>query len=158
MRAPLVCACRRMSLLRANSRGIAAVEFAFLAPVVLLLLAGATDLGRAIDSSIRLENAARAGAQFALRAPNDTAGIRAAAEAGAGPGATVTVTRPPCQCPTAAGANGAVVACNANCTTGMASYVRISITRPFVPLFPTSALIPFDAIGATNANVLARLS
>lgn len=158
MRAPLPCACRRTPPRRADSRGIAAVEFAIIAPVVLLLLAGATDLGRAVESSIRLENAARAGAQFALRAPNDTAGIRAAAEAGAGPGATVTVTRPPCQCPTATGANGAVVDCNASCATGMARYVRISITQPFVPLFPTSALIPFDAIGATNANVLARLS
>ena len=158
MRALLACACRDMPPRRGDRRGIAAVEFAILAPFVLLVLAGATDLGRAVEHSIRLENAARVGAQFALRAPNDTAGIRAAAEAGAGPGATVSVTRPPCQCPTAAGANGAVVACNANCATGIASYVRISITRPFVPLFPTSALIPFDAIGATNANVLARLS
>ena len=54
---------RSHSLARDN-RGNAAVEFALLMPILLLLLSGLIDFGRAFFTSMELENAARAGAQY----------------------------------------------------------------------------------------------
>lgn len=58
-------------------RGVAALEFAITAPFFILMLLAAVDFGRAIDQSIKLETAARAGAQYGFVFPDDTAGIQA---------------------------------------------------------------------------------
>lgn len=77
---------------RADVAGVAAVEFALIAPVLLTLLAGAFDLGRALDQSIRMESAALAGAQLAIVQRGATQGeVRCAVERSLG--ATCTVTR-----------------------------------------------------------------
>ena len=47
-----------LALLGKGSRGrggVAAVEFAIIAPVLIMLLGGAVDIGTAVDRSIRLE-------------------------------------------------------------------------------------------------------
>ena len=146
--------------------GVAAVEFALIAPLLITLLGAAVDLGNAIDRSIRLENAARTGAQYATRAPGDTAGAQAAALAvlTAIPGwsdASVTVSAMACTC---LGANGAGTGTpNAGTcgtcpgTSGEARYVTVTATRPFTPIFPTSSFIPFNNLGATSRNVVARM-
>ncbi len=46
--------------------GIAAVEFAFLVPVFLILLMGAVDLGQMLYAYYRLDQAVAAGAQYAV--------------------------------------------------------------------------------------------
>jgi Flp pilus assembly protein TadG len=62
---------RRLSA-GANS-GIAAVEFAILVPVFLILLMGATDLGQMLYAYYRLDQAVAAGAEYAaLNAANVT--------------------------------------------------------------------------------------
>jgi Flp pilus assembly protein TadG len=84
----------------ARDRGAAAVEFALLLPLLLLLLFGIIDAGRAINTQITLTQAAREGARLAsLGQPNSTvvSGTRAAAF-GLSP-VTVTVTG----CPPGAG-------------------------------------------------------
>jgi hypothetical protein len=50
-------------------RGQSLVEFALILPVLLLLVLGAMDLGRAYFTSISLENAVKEGAFFGARAP-----------------------------------------------------------------------------------------
>lgn len=47
------------------------MELALIAPVMVLLVLGVLDLGRAYQMNIRLENAAREGAAFAQVYPND---------------------------------------------------------------------------------------
>lgn len=47
------------------------MEFAFVAPVMVLLVFGVLDLGRAYRMDIQLENAAREGAAFAQLVPNN---------------------------------------------------------------------------------------
>lgn len=47
------------------------MELALIAPVMVLLVMGVLDLGRAYQMDIRLENAAREGAAFAQLHPND---------------------------------------------------------------------------------------
>ena len=51
--------------LAADTRGIAAVEFAFVVPILCLLLAGAVDLGGVLYTQFQLNNAVAAGAAYA---------------------------------------------------------------------------------------------
>ncbi len=82
-----------------QDRGAAAVEFALLLPMLLLLVFGLIDFGRALNAQITLTQAAREGARLAaLGEPNVVSGTQAAAT-GLSP-VTVTVT----SCPAGAGA------------------------------------------------------
>jgi Flp pilus assembly protein TadG len=81
-----------------QDRGAAAVEFALLLPVLLFLVFGIIDFGRALNAQITLTQAAREGARLAaLGEPNVVSRTRAAAT-GLSP-VTVTVT----SCPAGAG-------------------------------------------------------
>src|SRR5579862_2188146 len=52
--------------IRGNERGIAAVEFAFIVPIFLILFMGAVDLGQMLYAYYRLDQAVAAGAQYAI--------------------------------------------------------------------------------------------
>jgi len=51
---------------RMDQKGIAAVEFAFIVPVFLVLLMGAVDVGQMLLAYYRLDQAVAAGAQYAM--------------------------------------------------------------------------------------------
>lgn len=53
-------------VLRKDESGIAAVEFGIIAPVLVLLTVCTSDLGLAIYSDMQMQNAAQAGADYAL--------------------------------------------------------------------------------------------
>lgn len=56
-----------MKMLRAalrEDRGVSVVEFALIAPVLLLLLVGILDLGRAVNAYVTVSNAAREGSHY----------------------------------------------------------------------------------------------
>ncbi|MBE7159246.1 MAG: pilus assembly protein, partial [Rhodospirillales bacterium] len=55
------------------------VELALLLPLLLLLLVGAVDLGRAFYVAIEVSSAASAGAVYGTQNPTDTAGMQNAA-------------------------------------------------------------------------------
>ena len=59
---------RLHSLRSGQRRGVAAVEFAFCIPLLLLLLVGIWELGRIINVQITLNNAARDGARLGAQA------------------------------------------------------------------------------------------
>ncbi|WP_426938701.1 TadE/TadG family type IV pilus assembly protein [Pseudarthrobacter sp. S3] len=61
-----------------NERGAAAVEFAILLPLLLLLVLGTIEFGRAYNAQITLTNAARDGARV-MAIANDPAGAKTAA-------------------------------------------------------------------------------
>ncbi len=56
-----------LSEFRRSPRGAAAVEFALLLPLLLIILVGMVEFGRAISQSNALERGLRAGASFAAR-------------------------------------------------------------------------------------------
>jgi len=81
---------RRRPRSASRDRGAVAVEFAILLPVLLLLVFGIIDFGRALNAQIALTQAAREGARLdALNQPNLVTRTQAAA---AGLGSAVTVT------------------------------------------------------------------
>ncbi len=86
---------------KAQDRGSAAVEFALVLPVLLLILFGIIDFGRALNAQIELTGAAREGARLAaLGYSNAAIQTRVEAAAPSLSGITVTVAA---NCPPGAG-------------------------------------------------------
>ena len=76
---------------KARDRGTAAVEFALVLPVLLLIVFGIIDFGRALNAQIELTGAAREGVRLAALGYPDAA-IQARVAAGAPELSGVTVT------------------------------------------------------------------
>ena len=96
---------RRPARRAPRDRGAAAVEFALLLPLLMLLVFGIVDFGRALNAQITLTQAAREGARMAaLGEANVVSGTQAAAT-GLSPVSVSVVTSCP---PGAAGGNADV--------------------------------------------------
>ena len=64
----------------ASSDGVALVEFAIVVPILLLLLVGILDTGRAVNAYVTISNASREGARYAALNPTAApAAIRSSA-------------------------------------------------------------------------------
>jgi Flp pilus assembly protein TadG len=119
--------------------GQSLVEFAFLAPIILLLLVGVIEVGRFAYLSILVASAARAGVQYgaqSLADASDDAGMQAAALSDAQniPGLTVTMATHFCAC---SDSPSTQVSCPATCGTGNHAlvYVRVQTNGAFSSLF-----------------------
>ena len=100
-----------------DERGAAAVEFALVAPLLLLLVLGIAEFGRAYNISTTLSAAAREGART-MALQNSTSAARAAAQAAA-PGVSLSssqISVTPAACPAAG--------------TGSTTLVTVRITYP----------------------------
>ena len=127
---------RRHAASNSRDRGSVAVEFALLLPVLLLLIFGIIDFGRAINDQITLTQAAREGARLASLGYSTSAVTTRAQSAATGlsPVPTVTVTT---ACPTGAG-------------TGVDAVVKLSYTFTFVtPVGAFAAMFGTASFGTT---------
>jgi Flp pilus assembly protein TadG len=127
---------RRHAASDSRDRGSVAVEFALLLPVLLLLIFGIIDFGRAINDQITLTQAAREGARLASLGYSTSAVTTRAQSAATGlsPVPTVTVTT---ACPTGAG-------------TGVDAVVKLSYTFTFVtPVGAFAAMFGTASFGST---------
>jgi Flp pilus assembly protein TadG len=112
---------RRLARSAPHDRGAAAVEFALLLPMLLLIVFGLIDFGRALNAQITLTQAAREGARLAALGESNVVSATQAAATGLSP-VTVTVTA----CPPGAGA-------------GVNAIVRVSYTFSFIT--PINAIV-----------------
>jgi Flp pilus assembly protein TadG len=116
------------------------IEFTLTLVIILVLLAGVVDLGRAIFTYLSLRDAAQEGASFASYNPTDTAGIQARASASSNMvqdlwnDGELTIT------PTIAGA-----ACNGSSITVEVFYPGFEIVTPFLGSIIGSQTIPIRA-------------
>jgi hypothetical protein len=145
MKAPRNPRISRPFLLGAGSRaGVAAVEFAIVAPVLIAMVIAATELGFAIRDSLRAQAAAAAGAYYAIKTGFDAPGISAAVANGATGGAITASPAPSlsCGCPSAAGI--APATCGATCLDGMPArqYVRVSASIARTSVLPSDLGLP----------------
>jgi Flp pilus assembly protein TadG len=114
-------------------RGVSAVEWAMIAPIVMVLLLGVMDFGAAAIHKMQMANSVRAGLQYAtVRKPiqGDLTQIQTAIDTAAPPDETgtrdVTVTLY-CQCP-----DGSAIACTSSCAGGdRSSNVSIVIQEDY---------------------------
>jgi Flp pilus assembly protein TadG len=119
-----------------RSAGVAAIEFAIMAPLLIVMITCLIELGLATRDSLRAQSAAAAGAYYAMQNGFDVSGITNAVVKGTG---AVGMTASPapttyCGCPSASAIG--TVACNATCTDGIAArqyaLVSASIARTTV--------------------------
>jgi len=125
-----------------HRRGVAAIEFALVAPLLFAMLAAVVEIGMASYQAMQVQAAAEAGAMYAASATG-TAHIAASATA-------------ICGCPTVTG----VVFQGSDCTTVCAAdnnsnpgqYVRVNATLAHVSILPF-ALVPNVLTATTTVRV-----
>ena len=129
--------------LRSDDSGQAIIETALILPVMLLLMLGAFDAGRAAYVAIELESAARAAAAYGSRnaiTAADTAGMQAVAEEDAPElnltASNVAITDNTCACVVSGTAGAASTgACTATCGGYIVNYLNIQTSQSYTPLF-----------------------
>jgi len=121
-------------------RGIAAIEFAMIVPMLTMILIGVVDYGMFINQKMKLQDLARTATQYVVQGGSDTnvmADVFQTSDfynAAAAEGQVITVTTETlCEC-----ANGASVSCSGICT-GSGNYVRhfysATVSSTYKPIF-----------------------
>lgn len=125
---------------RGRAKGTATIEFAVMAPLILLLLAAVLDFSVLLRTATCAANAARVGSEYGSRtnsAATDYSGMQNAAvnSAPGVSGMTASATRT-CQC-----SGGGTVSCTGTCAGGsMQVYVQVTVQAPAHTIFDYSAL------------------
>lgn len=132
---------RRQAATEARDRGSVAVEFALLLPVLLLIIFGVIDFGRAISDQITLTQAAREGARLASLGYSDSA-VQSRAQSAATGLSPVTVTVSS-SCPAGAG-------------NGVDAVVQTSYQFSFItPVGAFAAMLGSSSFGSSTMTLSA---
>jgi len=148
---------------RRSDRGSALVELAVCLPLLVLLMIGAGDFARVFYTSIELNSAARAGAQYGssnLARSGDTSGMQTAATSAVNiTGLTAVATRT-CQCANDAGTFSALAG-GTTCATAEATScpskhrvvtVTVTTSKTFTPIANYSGI--FGPVALTRTATL----
>lgn len=135
----------------ADRRGVAAVEFGLMIPIFSLMVVSVTDIGLGVFRKMQVENAAQAGAQYAIARGFNQDGISSAVTA-ASNSAAVSASPAPvqfCGCPTTTGIS--TVSCGSSCPGGSAAgtYAKVSAQATYY------TLIDYRVV-ATSYNITAQ--
>jgi Flp pilus assembly protein TadG len=119
-------------------RAVAAIEFAVIAPVLVLMMITSLDLGVGIYRKMQVQNAAQAGAQYAM-AHGFAASEIATAVTSATTNSGIAASPAPiqlCGCPSSTGI--AEAACSSTCSAGSraGTYVRVSAQTSYITVLP----------------------
>jgi Flp pilus assembly pilin Flp len=131
---------RYLSKALKEDKGAAAVEFALIAPFLIMMLVGIMDFGRFINQRMELENLARAAAEYVVKGGDESLVTQDVILMSG----KITEEDLPgvqqegdsvCECD-----NGEEVTCGTTCsgsdTTYQRRYYNFSLTRSFTPMFP----------------------
>jgi Flp pilus assembly protein TadG len=119
-----------------NEDGVAAVEFAIVLPMLVLLAVCTMDIGGGFYRRMQVVSAAQAGTTYAsIYGFNATSIAAAVSSATKGAVATTPAPRQFCGCPSISGVTE--VACPSNCPTGVVAgtYVTSSAQAQYTPIF-----------------------
>lgn len=125
-------------------KGAVAIEFAFMVPLLTLMVVSVTDIGLAVYRKMQVEGAAQAGAQYAIAHGFDTSGISAAVTSAtnssaiiASPGAVQF-----CGCPGSTGISNA--SCGSTCPSGnlAGTYATVSAQATYNTLINYQIVAP----------------
>ena len=109
------------------------VELALLTPLLLLLLAGSIDMGRACYAAIEVSAAANAGAEYGTQKPNDTSGMQNAALLNSPNLSGLTSTASwGCEC---SDGTSASASCSTapTCNATVVNYVVVTTSMTYIP-------------------------
>lgn len=123
------------SRIRTQEDGSSLVELALVTPVLLLLLVGAVDLGRAYYVAMEVNSAAQAGALYGSQNPTDTDGMVKAAQLDASDIKDISVQPSPPSC-VCYGGDAQPCGATANpCTAGNLLYlVQVNTSATYTPI------------------------
>ncbi|MDO8608569.1 MAG: TadE/TadG family type IV pilus assembly protein [Phaeospirillum sp.] len=112
---------------------MSAVEFALVAPILLLMLVGLTDFGLAVNEKMRLVNAVRAGVQAGYGNSTDVAAITQAVKDASGLDAAAIAVSVATSCGCA---DGSSVVCGGICAdaSSLRTYVTVTVTESYALL------------------------
>lgn len=120
-------------------KGVSAVEFALVTPVLLAGIMSLVDLGVAVFHKMEVTSAVRSGAQYALVDKDDIAGIEAAVNNSTNlPAASMTVSATEsCDCISTAGVISALGSCGDSCSgTDTKRYLMtVNASHVYNPVF-----------------------
>jgi len=127
----------RLAALLGASDGSVAIEFSIAAPVLAIMFVPMIDIGMAVYQQMQVQDAAQAGAQFAMAHGWNSSSIQSAVT-NATP-LSVRVSPAPsksCGCPD--GSSVSAATCGSTCSDGLAagSYVTVSAQATYTPLLP----------------------
>lgn len=121
-----------------SQEGIGAIEFAFVAPILCMMVLGILDFGIGYWEQMQVGNAARAGAEYATKNGYNTASIQTAVISATGL-STIQASPAPtqsCGCPDAT--TGITVAtCGSTCANGgtAGTYVIVNAQASYTTIF-----------------------
>lgn len=133
-----------------RDEGASLLETALIAPVLLLLVSGTVDLGRAYDAAIEVQEAAHSGALYGTQNPTDSTGMQKAAEGQASNFSGLTATASyGCEC---SDGSSAVASCTTipTCAYNYVDYVSVTATVEFSPIFPYPGLPSSFKLNSTS--------
>lgn len=127
-----------MQAMRDDRRGVAAIEFAIMVPTLIMMTVCTVDLGMGIYTNMQVQDAAQAGAQYAMVHGFDTNSISTVVSNATGQSGISASPAPVqyCGCATAAGVTN--VTCGAACPAGAVSgtYVQVSTQATYTTILP----------------------
>ena len=126
-----------------NDRGAAAVEFALVVPIFLLLVFGIINFGWLFGQNLALSNAARQAARFGVVQSNDCNAVKSQAISAAAPLVSISASDVSVSSPTAAACSGATKAC-----AGSAPDANVTVTLTYTAQVPVGGFIP--GLGTTK--------
>ena len=136
----------------ADVRGVAAIELSIIAPTLALALICTADLGLGIYRNMQVQNAAQAGAEYAVAHGFVAESITTAVQAATALSGISASPAPSqfCGCPSATGV--AVATCGATCPGGstVGTYVTVSALATYRTLLPYPALPSSFALTAQS--------
>ena len=132
---------RRIARFGQDRRGVAALEFALIAPVLMVIFGGVTDLGLSMAAQSQLNQGVANGAQYAFKvgATVTATQVQTMVQSAAGlSGVTAVVTGPALHCvggsPATLTAGTSGVACSDGTQPG--TYISITATYTYQQLLP----------------------
>lgn len=150
--ATLAALASRLAALVRSNKGASAVEFAIIAPMLIVILVPLIDLGLGFYQQMQVEDAAQAGAQYAMAHGWNSDAIQSAVTNATPLGAVSATPAPARSCGCPSGTSVSAADCGSTCDDGQSArtYVTVSAQATY------TTLIPYPTIG--NSIILTAQS
>jgi len=134
------------------------LEVALLLPILLMLLLGVIDLGRAFYLGIEVSNAAYAGALYGVNNSGDTAGMQnvATTDAANVSGMTATATAG-CECSDGTNSSSPCPSTPPSCTVNVVNFVQVTTQATYTTWLPNYLGIPCTTASPCTLKGKAKL-
>jgi Flp pilus assembly protein TadG len=123
-----------LSRLWQDRTGVTAVEFAIIAPIMVLMFICMADLGIGVYTDMQVNNAAQYGTEYALAKGYDSSAITTAVKSATSLSSPNVTPTEFCGCPASSGVTN--ISCNASCSDGgkVGTYVQVAVSSTYTTM------------------------